>query len=68
MYKTLTVKEFERMSNEYEKVKYQCNNCGHKVVIPYHVEKQLCSWCKHYVFKNKQDELKYRMKEKGVIK
>lgn len=63
MYKTLTPKEFERMSIEYSKVKYKCKNCGHKVVIPYFVDKQLCSWCKHYVFKNEQDEFKYRANE-----
>lgn len=68
MYKTLTIKEFERMSNEYEKVKYQCKRCGHKTIIPYNVEKGLCSWCKHYVFKSDVDEFKYRLdgKRKGV--
>ena len=68
MYKTLTVKEFERLSNEYEKVKYYCS-CGHSVIIPYNVDKQLCGWCHKYVFKNKQDEFKYRLQEqarKGV--
>lgn len=59
----LTVKEHERMSEEYDKVKYQCK-CGHKVVIPKWVDKQLCKWCGNYVFKTKEDEFKYRMKEK----
>ena len=63
MKKVLSHKEYSNMSNNYEQVKYQCS-CGHKVVIPYWVDKQLCSWCKNYVFKNKQDEFKYRMKEK----
>lgn len=64
MHKTLTLKEYERMASEYAKVKYECSNCGHKVVIPYHVEKQLCNWCHNYVFKNKQDEFRYRLNEK----
>ena len=51
------------MSDEYAKVKYQCKNCGHKVIIPYNVEKQICSWCNNYVFKNDQEEFKYRIKE-----
>lgn len=64
MYKTLTVKEYDRMSDEYDKVKYQCKRCGHRVVIPHNIDKQICSWCHHYVFKNDEDEFRYRMNEK----
>lgn len=67
MYKTLTPKEHQRMTDEYDKVKYRCK-CGHKVVIPYNAEKNICQWCHRYVFKNKEDEFRYRLKEKGVIK
>lgn len=63
MEKVLTIKEYERMTDEYDKVKYQCKNCGHKVIIPYNVDKQLCSWCHTYVFKTNQEEFKYRIKE-----
>lgn len=64
MYKTLTIKEYERLSDEYDKVKYQCKNCGHKMIIPYNIDKQVCSWCKNYVFKDEKDEFKYRLEEK----
>lgn len=60
LYKTLTVKEYERMADEYDKVKYKCK-CGRRSVIPYNVEKVVCSWCGNYVFKNKKDEFKYRL-------
>lgn len=63
MERLLTAEEFSRMSTEYDKVKYQCR-CGHKVIIPARVDKQLCSWCGRYVFKNNQEEFKYRIKEK----
>ena len=63
MEKLLTVEEFSRMSNEYDKVKYRCK-CGRRVVIPARVDKQICSWCGRYVFKNNQEEFKYRIKEK----
>lgn len=63
MKKMLSIKEYERMSEEYEKVKYICK-CGHRVVIPKWVDKQLCGWCGNYVFKNKEDEFKFRLKEK----
>lgn len=58
----LTLKEFKRMTDEYEKVKYICK-CGHRVVIPKWVDKQLCDWCGRYVFKDKRSEFKYRIKE-----
>ena len=58
----LTIKEFKRMTDEYEKVKYICK-CGHRVVIPKWVDKQLCDWCGRYVFKDKRSEFKYRIME-----
>jgi len=63
MEKLLTIKEYERMTQEYDKVKYRCR-CGHRVIIPYNVDKQICSHCKRYVFKDKSEEFKYRVKEK----
>ena len=64
MKKVLTIKEYKRMTNEYDKIKYRCV-CGHKVVIPKWVDKRVCSWCGRYVFKSKEDEFKYRLKEIG---
>ena len=63
MERVLTIKEYERITNEYEKVKYLC-----KVIIPKWVEKQLCDWCGNYVFKSKEDEFKFRLKEKMNVK
>ena len=63
MKKMLTIKEYEKMTDEYDKVKYECR-CGHRVVIPKWVDKQICKWCNNYVFKNKEDEFKYRLQEK----
>lgn len=58
----LTIKEHERMSEEYDKVKYTCK-CGHRVIIPNWVDKQICGWCGNYVFKDKKKEFEYRMAE-----
>lgn len=55
-------KEFKNRANEYDKVKYICN-CGHRVIIPSWVDKQLCDWCGNYVFKDKKEEFKYRMEQ-----
>ena len=58
----LTDKEYKTLTDNYDKVKYMCK-CGHRVIIPYKVDKVLCSWCHNYVFKDKQVEFKYRLKE-----
>lgn len=59
----LTIKEYKRMTEEYDKVKYRCK-CGHRVIIPFQVEKTVCDWCGNYVFRDKKKEFKYRVKEK----
>ena len=59
----LTDKEYQRLTEEYDKVKYKCR-CGHRVVIKHNQTKAICSWCQNYVFKNNQEEFKYRLKEK----
>ena len=41
---------------------YKCK-CGHSVVIKPKETKILCHWCNRWVFKNKEDEFKFRVKE-----
>ena len=62
----MTFKEIEKYQEEINKYKYQCKNCGRKKIIPAYVEKQLCDWCGHYVYKSAKDEFKDRLK--GVMK
>ena len=57
----LTDKEYSRMTEEYDKVKFRCK-CGHKVIIPIWVDKQICRWCGMYVYRNKQIEFRNKMK------
>ena len=63
MYKTLTIKEYDRLTNEYDKVKYRCKCCGYRVIIPYNIDKALCGHCGNYVFKSNKDEFKFRLEE-----
>ena len=58
--------EWNKIAAEYEKVKIECKYCGRKAVIPVWVDKQLCSWCGHYVYRNKNLEFKEKLKSKGV--
>lgn len=61
-----TKKEFQRLSEEYDKVKIKCKHCGRKLVIPVWVDKSLCNWCGNYVYRNKKMELLDNLKKKGV--
>lgn len=58
-----TVKEYERLTNEYNKIKFKCKHCGRKIVIPAWVDKQICSWCGNYVYRNKQMEFTENIKK-----
>ncbi len=59
----LTAKEWKRMLDELDKVKYRCS-CGKRTIISKKDDKAICSWCGNYVFKDKKEEFKYRIKEK----
>lgn len=56
----MTKEQFQRQANEYDKVKIKCK-CGHKLVIPVWVDKQVCSWCGYYVYRNKRLEFKEKL-------
>ncbi len=57
-----TNKELTLLLNDMTKSRVKCS-CGHSVLIPTRKDKTICSWCGNYVFRNKQDEFKYRFKE-----
>ena len=59
----MTNDEIQKYTDEINKHKYLCK-CGKKVYIGANREKALCGWCGNYVFKNKEDEFKYRINER----
>lgn len=59
----LSNKEFQRMNDEYNKVKIKCKHCGHKMVIPVWVDKRPCSWCGNNVYRNKKMEFTETLKK-----
>ena len=63
--KLLNDKEWKKLNDEYDKMKYICK-CGHRVIIHPNRKKTLCSWCGNYVFREKKDEFKYRLG--GLVK
>lgn len=59
----MTNDEIDKYNQELSKHKYTRKNCGRKIYIHKDKEKAVCSWCGKYVFKNKENEFRYRMKE-----
>lgn len=61
----LTLKEDSILANEKRKMKIFCPHCG--ITIHFYAfektDKQLCDNCNRYVFKSKEAEFKYRVKE-----
>lgn len=55
--------EDSRMFQMYANYKKKCS-CGHVVVMRPDIEKVICTFCGKYVFNKKEDEFKYRIKEK----
>ena len=51
-------RDIEVRAGVLNKLKTRCV-CGHRVLVMY--DKAICSYCGKYVFKNKQDEFKYRL-------
>lgn len=31
-------------------------NCGHRVAMPSYINKLICTWCGHTIYKNKKEE------------
>lgn len=60
---SMTYKEMDKYEDELQKFMYMCP-CGHKTMIRYDEIKALCSWCGNYVYKNKKEEFKDRMRGK----
>lgn len=53
----------EIIDSYYSQFKVKCK-CGHVVVISPINTKKLCSFCGNYIYRDKKDEFKERMKEK----
>lgn len=51
----------EKFNRELTKYKIKCK-CGHSVLVV--KDKNICSWCGRFIFKDKKAEFKYRVGRK----
>lgn len=58
----ISYKELEKINVERAKARQYCLHCGHSILIPKKRGKRICNQCGHLVFKNKNEEFKYRLK------
>ncbi len=52
-----------KLFNRLEKNRFYCSKCGHTVVMMPITKKKMCTWCGTWVFRDKREEFKYRVKE-----
>ena len=60
-----SIKEIEKISKVITDNSIKCN-CGHSIAMKPGLNKQICTWCKNYVFRTPRDEFNYRMREKLI--
>ena len=58
----MTLKDQEKLHNVITKNITKKCKCGHSVDVL--GKKKICTHCGNYVFKNKEEEFKYRLEEK----
>ena len=59
--RTKADREYQKKSDELDKVKIKCSKCGHREVVPVWVDKQICSWCGYYIYRNKKLEFEEKL-------
>lgn len=52
-----------KIQNDVECLRRKCK-CGHVEYIYSNTDYILCTWCGNYIFKDKETEFKYRIKER----
>ena len=62
----MTYKEMEKYATKMRDVKYQCKNCGRKMIIINSKDKAICDFCGHVIYKNEQAEFKDKLKKEII--
>ena len=61
-----TIEEIEKYRTHIARNSVMCK-CGRKIAIPYCIDKKVCDWCGHYVYRTPELEFKYKL-EKEIRK
>lgn len=52
----------ERLDSVITENKIQCK-CGHRIFMPVYLPHTICGWCGNIVFRNKEEEFKYKLSQ-----
>ncbi len=63
VYQYLSIKERFKSADAKSSLKKQCKQCGRKKVIPKYVDRLLCDWCGHWIYREPSIEFKYMLEE-----
>lgn len=58
----LTLKELKKLQEERTKYKVYCK-CGHSCCIPHKLDYLICSHCHNRVYRTKELEFRYKLKQ-----
>lgn len=62
----MTYKDDTRYFADLQSRKRTCKYCGHTQSMHILLDKVVCRWCHHYIFRNELDEFKYRLRERQI--
>lgn len=57
----MRMRKIRKLESAIDQITFKCS-CGHSVEV--YQDKRICTHCGKYVFKNKEDEFKYRLNER----
>ena len=60
-----TRKEDDRLFQEITSAKVKCPTCGHSVLM-YKMDRVICDWCGHWVYRNDKARFKYMLKKEMI--
>lgn len=61
-----TYKEDTKYFNALQSRKKTCKHCGHTQSMHHLLEKVICRWCHHYIFRSEIDEFKYNLRKTQI--
>lgn len=60
----ITFKNIRKYEDEMAKLKVKCKHCGHTKVIPKFLDKVICNWCGHAVYRDPKKEFEERLRSR----
>ena len=60
----ITLKDVKKYQDKLAKLKVKCKHCGHTKVIPKFLDKVICNWCGHAIYRDPKKEFEERLRSR----